>query len=104
MADTAAGPAASPTHHSAGSVDRNLGWEARARRCPRAFGLQPTRSGAATTTVRRGTTSLFPALDTATGKVFGSRHRRHWATEFNKLLAGVDERVPAHLDVHPNPR
>jgi len=54
--------------------------------------------------VRRGTTSLFPALDTATGKVFGSRHRRHWATEFNKLLAGVDERVPAHLDVHPNPR
>jgi transposase len=50
--------------------------------------------------VRHGTTSLFAALDMATGKVIGSLHRRHRATEFKKFLQKIDQEVPAHLDVH----
>ena len=50
--------------------------------------------------VRNGTTSLFAALDMASGKVIGSLHRRHRAAEFKKFLVRIDEEVPAHLDVH----
>jgi len=37
--------------------------------------------------VRHGTTSLLAALDMATGKVIGSLHRRHRASELKRLLA-----------------
>ncbi|MGK5534348.1 IS630 family transposase [Streptomyces sp. URMC 129] len=50
--------------------------------------------------VRAGTTTLFAALDTATGKVIGSLHRRHRAIEFRKFLVKLDAQVPADLDVH----
>jgi len=50
--------------------------------------------------VRHGTTSLFAALDVATGKVIGEIHRRHRAEEFRKFLDTVDRNVPARLDVH----
>ncbi|MFF2076642.1 IS630 family transposase [Kitasatospora sp. NPDC058162] len=50
--------------------------------------------------VRSGTTTLFAALDTATGKVIGSLHRRHRTAEFKKFLAKLDQQVPADLDVH----
>ena len=50
--------------------------------------------------VRHGTTSLFAALDMATGKVIGSLHRRHRATEFKKFLVRIDTEVPDELDVH----
>lgn len=50
--------------------------------------------------VRAGTTTLFAALDTATGKVIGSLHRRHRATEFKKFLIKLDREVPRELDVH----
>jgi transposase len=50
--------------------------------------------------VRHGTTSLFAALDMATGKVIGSLHQRHRATEFKKFLERIDTEVPADLDVH----
>lgn len=50
--------------------------------------------------VRNGTTSLFAALDMATGQVIGSLHRRHRATEFKRFLVRIDEEVPTHLDVH----
>jgi transposase len=49
---------------------------------------------------RNGTTSLFAALDVATGNVIGQCFRRHRAAEFKRFLAHVDERVPAGLDVH----
>ncbi|MGW7056626.1 IS630 family transposase [Streptomyces sp. NPDC054887] len=45
-------------------------------------------------------TTLFAALDTATGKVIGSLHRRHRAVEFKKFLTKLDREVPADLDVH----
>jgi transposase len=43
----------------------------------------------------------FAALEVASsGKVIGSLHRQHRAAEFEKVLAKVDKRVPADLDVH----
>ncbi|WP_031174325.1 IS630 family transposase, partial [Streptomyces durhamensis] len=50
--------------------------------------------------VRAGTTTLFAALEVATGKVIGSLHRHHRAVEFKKFLAKLDKEVPAGLDVH----
>lgn len=49
---------------------------------------------------RHGTTTLFAALDTKTGKVIGHCYRRHRAAEFVAFLARVDESVPTNLDVH----
>ena len=46
------------------------------------------------------TTSLFAALDIATGNVIGSLHRRHRAVEFRKFLDEIDVAVPQNLDVH----
>lgn len=50
--------------------------------------------------VRHGTTSLFAALDTATGQVIGSLQRRHRSVEFVKFLDQIDAAVPKELDVH----
>ena len=50
--------------------------------------------------VRHGITTLFAALDVATGQVYGSIHRRHRAVEFKKFLANLDGQIPAELDVH----
>jgi transposase len=50
--------------------------------------------------LRHGITTLFAALDVATGQIYGSIHRRHRATEFKKFLTTLDKRIPADLDVH----
>jgi transposase len=50
--------------------------------------------------VRHGTTSLFAALDVATGKVIGQCHRRHRAAEFRKFLDTIEANVPSDLEVH----
>ena len=49
---------------------------------------------------RKGTTSLFAALNTKTGEVIGQLHRRHRAQEFRKFLDTIDAAVPAEFDVH----
>jgi len=49
---------------------------------------------------RHGTTTLFAALDIATGKVIGETHRRHRSTEFKTFLQRIDDEVPQDLDVH----
>jgi len=49
---------------------------------------------------RHGTTSLFAALDVATGRVIGECHRRHRSQEFLQFLETIDAHVPADLDVH----
>ena len=41
--------------------------------------------------VRHGTTSLFAALDVASGKVIGSLRQRHRAVEFKKFLIQIEE-------------
>jgi transposase len=50
--------------------------------------------------VRNGTSSLFAALDVASGTVISSMHRRHRHQEFLKFLKTIDAAVPAELDVH----
>jgi transposase len=49
---------------------------------------------------RSGTSSLYAALDIATGKVIGSLHARHRAVEFKKFLQTLEREVPAELEVH----
>jgi transposase len=49
---------------------------------------------------RSGTSSLYAALDLATGKVIGALHSRHRAIEFKQFLSTLDREVPAELDVH----
>ena len=50
--------------------------------------------------LRHGITTLFAALDVATGQIYGSIHRRHRAAEFKKFLTKLDSQIPADLDVH----
>ncbi len=49
---------------------------------------------------RHGTTSLFGALDVATGKVIGALHRRRSAKDFLSFLRTIDRNLPEQLDVH----
>lgn len=49
---------------------------------------------------RHGTTSLFAALDIATGRVIGKCYARHRAIEFRKFLDEIEAAVPSDLDVH----
>ncbi|MCI1757168.1 MAG: IS630 family transposase [Sphingobium sp.] len=46
------------------------------------------------TYVRNGTTSLFAALDIATGAVIGKCYKRHRATEFLDFLKQIDAAMP----------
>jgi|TARA_Y100000294_G_C8524171_1_gene324207 transposase len=50
--------------------------------------------------VRHGTTSLFAALDVASGFVIGKCYKRHRAKEFLDFLKEIDARVPDDLDIH----
>jgi len=49
---------------------------------------------------RHGVTSLFAALDVATGLALGSCYRRHRHQEFLRFLREIEQIVPADLDVH----
>jgi transposase len=49
---------------------------------------------------RHGTTSLFAALDIATGKVIGQCFPRHRAAEFRSFLDEIEANVPRDLDIH----
>jgi transposase len=49
---------------------------------------------------RHGTTSLFAALDVASGKVIARCHQRHRAREFRQFLTTIDQEVPGDLEIH----
>lgn len=49
---------------------------------------------------RHGTTTLFAALDIATGEIIARCFPRHRAKEFLKFLRTIEANVPADLDVH----
>ena len=49
---------------------------------------------------RHGTTSLFAALDVATGEVIGRCYPRHRSVEFRKFLTVIEKAVPKELEVH----
>lgn len=50
--------------------------------------------------VRHGTTSLFAALDIASGSVIAQHYRRHRHQEFLRFLRTIDAAVPKHLELH----
>lgn len=50
--------------------------------------------------MRHGTTTLFAALDIATGEVIGELHRRHRSSEFLQFLRTIEANVAPSLDVH----
>ena len=50
--------------------------------------------------VRHGTTTLFAALDIATGQVLAQCRKRHRHEEFLSFLRLIDREVPAELDIH----
>jgi transposase len=50
--------------------------------------------------VRHGTTTLFAALDVATGLVISELHRQHRAAEWKKFLQAIDRQVPDGLAIH----
>jgi transposase len=49
---------------------------------------------------RHGVTSLFAAMDVASGVTISSCYRRHRHQEFLRFLNLIEENVPAALDVH----
>jgi len=49
---------------------------------------------------RHGTTTLFAALNVATGEVIGQLRRRHRASEFLDFLREIEQAVPPSLDAH----
>ena len=49
---------------------------------------------------RHGTTTLFAALDVATGQVIGQCMKRHRHQEWLRFLRTIDRRTPKALDLH----
>ncbi len=49
---------------------------------------------------RHGTTSLFAALDIASGAVIGRCYPKHRSSEFRRFLDQIEVNVPGELDVH----
>jgi hypothetical protein len=56
--------------------------------------------GVARDRIRHGTTSLFAALDIATGAVIGKCYKRHRATEYLDFLKKLDAAMPEGPKVH----
>lgn len=56
--------------------------------------------GVTHTYARHGTTTLFAALDVASGQVLTQCRRRHRHQEFLSFLEHIEASVPADLDVH----
>lgn len=78
-------------------VDEKSQIQALDREQPMAPGVAERRTH---TYIRHGTTSLFAALDIATGAVIGKCYKRHRATEFLDFLKRIDAAVPQGRDVH----
>ena len=90
------------------SIPRTTPWCSRSMRRPRfkLFSeLSPFSPWASATSVthdykRHGTTTLFAALDVATGRVITRCKPRHRHQEFLTFLRQIDGSVPHNLDVH----
>jgi len=52
------------------------------------------------TYVRHGTTSLFAALEIATGRIIEKTHREHRAKGVRRFLDEIEKAVPEELEVH----
>ncbi len=49
---------------------------------------------------RHGTTSLFAALDVATGRIISSLKQQHRSREFLAFLRQIEREVPKEMDIH----
>jgi len=52
--------------------------------------------------IRHGTTTLFAALDVATGSVIAECKPRHRHQEFLSFLRRIDQELPKDLELHLN--
>lgn len=89
-----------PAHAVVLSVDEKSQIQALDRTQP---GLPMKKGRAATMThdyKRHGTTTLFAALNTLTGKVFGRSMARHRHQEFIRFLNALEREIPAGKVVH----
>jgi transposase len=80
-------------------VDEKTGVQALDRTAP-VLPLLPGTPQRATHDYTRHGTTLYAALDIASGKVISQLTARHRAIEFKRFLDHVDRQVPAGLDLH----
>jgi transposase len=89
-----------PEHALVLSVDEKSQIQALDRTQP---GL-PMKKGRGTTMThdykRNGTTTLFAALNTANGEIFGLCQEKHRHQEWLKFLRMIDQTVPAHKEIY----
>ena len=89
-----------PEHALVLSVDEKSQIQALDRTQP---GL-PMKKGRGTTMThdykRNGTTTLFAALDTATGEVYGLCQQRHRHQEWLRFLRMIDQTIPAGKEIY----
>src|SRR6476661_4214451 len=89
-----------PAHTVVLSIDEKSQIQALDRTQP-GLPMKKGRAGSMTHDYKRhGTTTLFAALDVATGKVIGQCMPRHRHQEWLKFLRRIDHETPKHLDVH----
>jgi transposase len=82
------------------AVDEKSQIQALDRTAPILPGMPTTPERMTHTYTRHGTTSLFAALDVASGSVIAQHFRRHRHQEFLRFLKTIDAAVPAELDLH----
>ena len=79
---------------------RSFGWCGTDRTQP-GLPLKPGRCGTMTHDYKRhGTTSLFAAMDVASGEVIGETYRRHRHQELLRFLRKVEKEVPKGREIH----
>src|SRR5229473_5165181 len=89
-----------PAHAVVLSVDEKSQIQALDRTQP-GLPIKKGRAGTMTHDYKRhGTTTLFAALDVATGKVIGECLPRHRAKEFLTFLKKIERETLPHLDLH----
>jgi transposase len=89
-----------PEHALVLSVDEKSQIQALDRTQP---GLPMKKGRGATMThdyKRNGTTTLFAALDTATGEVYGLCQQRHRHQEWLRFLRMIDQTIPAEKEIY----
>jgi transposase len=89
-----------PTNAVVLSVDEKSGTQALERTAPM-LPIRPGLPARATHDYRRnGTTTLFAALNTLSGKVLQHCQPHHTHVEFIEFLKHIDRNVPKRLDIH----
>ena len=94
------GPVLAPGRRAGAAVDEKSQIQTLDRTAPCLPILPGTPARMTHDYVRHGTTSLFAAMDVASGSVIAHHYRRHRHQEFLRLLKLIDAAVPGGLDLH----